>query len=323
MGKIVDLSHHQGTIDWSKAKNEIDLAVIRVQDGSTLIDKKYQEYVAACKQYNIPFAHYAFCRFLDVKDAEVEANDFLKRMDKSAKFLVADVEQVTVKNKADLVPATQKFIDVLKKAGYKVGLYSGENFYKANGLSKVNADFLWLAKYSSTKPSTPCDIWQYSSTQKVSGIATNVDVNVLNGSKPLSYFTGGFQDMIEKVVPLDSADGKLTVGEKGQNCQMLNMWLHELTYTGKTDDLFDQYTLQALKEFQKDYNLPQDGIYTTAVGAVIQKALQDKRNLTKVDTVPVKNPTMYRFAKLYDTTDEKVMKQLRADGYILIEAPSN
>jgi hypothetical protein len=32
---------------------------------------------------------------------------------------------------------------------------------------------------------------------------------------------------------------------------------------------------------------------------------------------------MYRFAKLYDTTDEKVMKQLRADGYILIEAPSN
>jgi GH25 family lysozyme M1 (1,4-beta-N-acetylmuramidase) len=190
MGKIVDISHHQQTIDWSGAKDEIDLAIIRVQYGSTTIDRKYKEYIDGCKKYNIPFAHYAYALFLNVRDAEIEARDFLNRMDKDAKFVAVDVEEVTVRDIKDLIPATQRFIDICKQAGYKVGLYSGEHFFKYYGLSAVKADFLWVAKYSKNPPSIPYDIWQYSSTDKVKGISTNVDVNVLNSNKSLSYFTG-------------------------------------------------------------------------------------------------------------------------------------
>lgn len=197
VGKIIDISEHQGVIDFAKLKNEVDLVIIRVQYGSQKIDKRYKEYVAECKKYGIPFGHYAYACFVSVEDAKVEAKDFLQRADKDAKFLVVDVEEVTTKNPADLVPATQAFIDYLKQAGVqKVGLYTGHHFYKQYGMNKVKADFLWIPRYGKNdgtpneKPDFPCDIWQYTDKGKIAGIKGYVDLNMLIGSKPLEYFTG-------------------------------------------------------------------------------------------------------------------------------------
>lgn len=197
VGKIIDISKHQGVIDFAKLKNEVDLVIIRVQYGSRKIDRRYKEYVAECKKYGIPFGHYAYARFVSVEDAKVEAKDFLQRADKDAKFLVVDVEEVTTKNPADLVPATQAFIDYLKQAGVqKVGLYTGHSFYKQYGMDKVKADFLWIPRYGKNdgtpdkKPDFPCDIWQYTDKGKIAGIEGYVDLNMLIGSKPLEYFTG-------------------------------------------------------------------------------------------------------------------------------------
>jgi phage minor structural protein len=197
LGKIADISKWQGSIDWSKASKDLDLAIIRVQYGSLTIDSKYKEYVAGAKQYKVPFGHYAYAQYLNVNDAIQEAKDFWARSDKSAQFYVVDVEEVTTNNTSDLVPATQAFIDYLHSQGAKkVGLYSGDSFYKTNGLSKVKADFLWIARYGvnngspSTKPSVSCDLWQYTSAGSVSGISGNVDLNAINGSKSLTYFTG-------------------------------------------------------------------------------------------------------------------------------------
>ncbi|GAA3328794.1 hypothetical protein GCM10020331_074220 [Ectobacillus funiculus] len=104
--------------------------------------QKYKEFAAGCKTYNIPFGHYAYCRFVSINDAIVEAKDFISRADKAAKiFLVADVEEMTTRNPADLIPATQAFIDTCKAAGWKVGLYTGHSFYQQYGMNRVRADF--------------------------------------------------------------------------------------------------------------------------------------------------------------------------------------
>jgi N-acetylmuramoyl-L-alanine amidase len=128
--------------------------------------------------------------------------------------------------------------------------------------------------------------------------------------------------------PTDSADGKLVRGERGPNVKQLNLWLNELTYTFKTDDLFDQYTEAALKAFQKDYGLPQDGIYTSPIGDVMLKAIKYKKtivyaksNAITLDEVPAKRPEKYRLAKLVDTNDLALIDQLRKDGYKVIEVP--
>ncbi len=197
MGKIADFSHHN-SIDWSKAKDELDLAIIRVQYGSSIIDTKYKEFVVGCKRYNIPFGHYAYCRFRSVNDAVVEAKDFIARADKAAKFLVADIEEATIKNPTDLVLATQAFIDTCKAAGWKVGLYTGHFFYEKYSMNQVIADFLWISRYSSSdigqptgpKPDIACDVWQYTEKGRLAGVSGNVDLNLLIGDKPLEWFTG-------------------------------------------------------------------------------------------------------------------------------------
>lgn len=226
MGKIVDLSHHQSVVDYKKLATECDLAIIRVQYGSTTIDRKYKEHVAGCKKYGIPFGHYAYARFLNVKDAKVEAKDFIRRMDKSAKFLVVDVEEQTTKTKAEMAPATQAFINICKQAGYKTGLYTGHHFYKPYNMGSVNCDFLWIPRYGGAKPDFPCDLWQYTDKGSIAGIKGGVDLNKLNGTKKLSYFTGSKKNASKTPttpkVPTIRKVGKVKVVGVKNACYVLN-----------------------------------------------------------------------------------------------------
>lgn len=186
---ISDLSFYQGDIDFTQAKKDLELAILRVQYGSKVEDSKHKEYEQKCKDNNIPFGSYAYARFVTISDAKQEATDFLSRIDKEAKFLVVDVEEQTCYNPSDLIPATQMFIDTCRAAGYKIGLYTGEYFYNHFGLSKVNADFLWIAKYSVTPPSIAYDLWQYTDIGRVAGIDGYVDLSK-TGNKTLDWFIG-------------------------------------------------------------------------------------------------------------------------------------
>lgn len=187
--KIVDISHWQGKIDWDKFAKEVALVIIRVQDGSSTVDREYKTYVAEAKKRGIPFGHYAFCRFVSVADARKEAQDFYERGDKDALFWVADVE---VKTMGDMTVGTQAYVNELRKLGAKkVGGYFGHHTYKALGLDKVDGlDFTWIPRYSTKKPDYPCDLWQYTESGKVAGVNGNVDLNVLNGNKSLEWFIG-------------------------------------------------------------------------------------------------------------------------------------
>jgi N-acetylmuramoyl-L-alanine amidase len=186
VGYIVDFSHHQGNIDWETARRHIDLAILRVQDGSTVPDRCYAANAAACKKYAVPFGNYAFCRFVSENDAKIEARDFWERSDQSALFWAADVE---VKTMEDMRAGAQVFIDELRRLGAgKVGLYVGHHTYKAFEAEKIKADFMWIPRYSQKQPDFSCDLWQYTDSGRVEGVKGKVDLNRLTGSKPLDWF---------------------------------------------------------------------------------------------------------------------------------------
>lgn len=196
MGVIADFSHHN-TIDWSRASKQLDFAILRVQDGSRVIDRKYGENVTGCKAYGVPFGNYAFCRFVSIADAKKEAQDFWDRGDKDARFWVADVEVSTMN---DMQSGTQAFIDELRRLGAeKVGLYVGHHTYESFGAKNINADFVWIPRYGGNKPAYPCDLWQYTETGRMDGVAGSVDLNYLTGSKPLEWFTG--QARVQALTP--------------------------------------------------------------------------------------------------------------------------
>ncbi|MEB9626361.1 GH25 family lysozyme, partial [Bacillus mycoides] len=95
MGVIADLSHHE-IVNWSRASKQLDFTILRVQDGSRVIDREYQKNVTGCKAYGVPFGNYAFCRFVSENDARVEARDFWERGDKDATIWFADIEVTTM-----------------------------------------------------------------------------------------------------------------------------------------------------------------------------------------------------------------------------------
>jgi len=197
MGKIVDLSKWQGNVDFKAFATEADLAIVRVQYGSSTEDTMHKTYEAGLKANGVPFGAYAYARFVSTSDAKVEAQDFLDRADAATKFYVVDVEELTCPA-SEVVAATQAFIDVLRAAGKKAGLYTGHSFYKTYNMGAVDADFLWIPRYQTNddgtihqySPDMPCDLWQYSQNGRIAGVAGAVDLNTLNGEKSLDWFTG-------------------------------------------------------------------------------------------------------------------------------------
>lgn len=195
MSKIIDISHHQGDIDWLKASKEVALAIIRTQYGTSTIDRKYQQNIEGCKKYKIPFGVYIYVTFKNAAEALAQAKDFYERAQAHKPlFYVVDVEESFGASVQNIVQGTQVFIDYLKVQGVKVGLYTGHHFYKPYRMDTVrNYDFLWIPRYSGTsapgkKPDFPCDLWQFTDKGSVQGIKGSVDLNVLNGNKPLSWF---------------------------------------------------------------------------------------------------------------------------------------
>ncbi|MGR5914000.1 hypothetical protein ACT7DA_12470 [Bacillus pacificus] len=57
------------------AAPQLDFVIARAR-WFKLCDPLYKNYVQAMKARNIPFGNYAFCRFVSVEDARIEARDF-------------------------------------------------------------------------------------------------------------------------------------------------------------------------------------------------------------------------------------------------------
>ena len=92
------------------------------------------------------------------------------------------MEDKTIKGegKKSLTEQCVEFCNLIQKAGYKAGVYANLNWFKNYiDASKLNCS-IWVAQYNNKCTYTgKYDIWQYSSSEKISGISGNVDVNYL------------------------------------------------------------------------------------------------------------------------------------------------
>lgn len=68
----IDVSTWQGSIDWSKTKNDIDFAILRIGYATTL-DDRFLEYASNCEKYNIPYGVYHYSYGLSTAEVTAEA----------------------------------------------------------------------------------------------------------------------------------------------------------------------------------------------------------------------------------------------------------
>ena len=197
---IIDVSEHQGVINWEKAAKEIDGAIIRCgygQDRTDQDDKQFRRNVSECKRLGIPYGLYLYSYAGNKTQADGEADHGIrcaKGLNLSFPFYY-DLEES--RYRAAARDNMSVFGPRIEAAGYWCGLYSGEYYYNSN-LKGVDRYTKWIAKYGSNdgRPHSMPNvsnvaIWQYSSKGKVSGISGNVDVNIC------------YQDLIKGVTGKD------------------------------------------------------------------------------------------------------------------------
>ena len=197
--KIADISHYQGNIDWTQARNELAFIIFRASVGSNA-DKKYLEYTRDC---DVPYGAYHYVKAGTAEAARTEARWFVECANKAAaKPLIyfADIEYET-QTAATTEAVCIAFLEELKALGCgRVGLYIGQSRYPYAGRAITLCDAMWIPRYGKNTgdvpgeeyyPKYPCDLWQYTSVGRVAGISGDVDLDILHGSTTLEWFTEG------------------------------------------------------------------------------------------------------------------------------------
>lgn len=195
--KIIDVSEHNRKINWEEVKKHINGAIIRCGYGmdQTNQDDKYWKYnVDECTRLGIPFGVYLYSYANTNSKSRSEAAHVLrliKGYELSYPVYLDLEEQVNPDTRGHAVRGAKIFADIVEAAGYEVGIYANENWYKTIIGSVLDKYTKWVAKYSSKAPDVPnVDIWQYTSSGSVPGISGRVDVNhcyrdFVGGSAPV------------------------------------------------------------------------------------------------------------------------------------------
>lgn len=195
MLKGIDVSSHQGNIDWGMVKSQIDFAIIRLGYGDNVErqdDSYFIKNVNGCIDNNIPFGVYIYSYALNLGGSESIQSEIdhtkkmLSKISKKPFCVYIDMEDdSTIKlGKTMLTNFALEFCKQIKNAGYKAGVYANENWFRNYLQVSTIASYdysIWCAKYSTNKPNITSnyDIWQYSSTGRINGINGNVDMNYM------------------------------------------------------------------------------------------------------------------------------------------------
>ena len=186
--KGIDVSYHNGTIDWKRVKqSEAKYAIIRCGYGKNVKsqdDKKWEENVRGCTDNNIPYGVYLYSYADNVEKASSEADHAIRLLEgKKFKYPVYyDLEENKIRDrltKQQIADIAQTFCDKLSAKGYTVGIYANKDWFTHYLTdSRFNNWTKWVAQYN-----TVCnyhgkyDMWQCSSSGSIPGISGRVDLN--------------------------------------------------------------------------------------------------------------------------------------------------
>lgn len=198
----IDVSEHQGRIDWDAVKaSGIDFAILRVGFGAPSfggrVDYQFNRNISECERLGIPYGVYVYSYAFDNQQAADEASMVIDCLsghnprlpvyyDLEDKTIIADGRQSGIASRA------QTFCNKISSAGYKPGIYANLNWFNnilTDPVFKSGSWDHWIAQYNTQCHYTASySFWQYTSRGKVSGISGNVDMNYAYVDVSLYYW---------------------------------------------------------------------------------------------------------------------------------------
>lgn len=194
----IDVSHHNGRIDWEQvARSGKKFAIFKAQyeAQSHRVDETFEFNYAESGKYGIARGVYIYIARASMADPVGDANALLDKLKgrplEYGIWLDLEDKTVDVKGKNYIRDLAIQYANIFRSAGYYVGIYCNRDWY----LRLIHQDLkdrfdFWIARYprndtgvynshSSLKPTKEIAVaWQYSSKGNVPGIQTRVDLDV-------------------------------------------------------------------------------------------------------------------------------------------------
>jgi GH25 family lysozyme M1 (1,4-beta-N-acetylmuramidase) len=196
----IDVSYHNGKIDWKTVKDEVDFAFIRVgfrgyDDGLIHLDSKAKYNLKNANKYEVPIGVYFYSQAINESEAEEEAKFLISKIKDYDISLpvVIDFEYPTKdgknigrlneaglsrKEKTNLINA---FCKKVKASGYTPAVYASSYIYRSHiNMRKLDSNIMiWVADYNEKVTySGEYDFWQFSDKGSCKGVSSKyVDTN--------------------------------------------------------------------------------------------------------------------------------------------------
>ena len=186
--KGIDVSKHQGVIDWEKVKaSGIDFVIIRcgyAEDKTEYDDIRWEYNASECERLGIPYGVYLYSYAFNEAEARSEADHVLRLLKGHTPSLPIyyDMEDNSTLP-YDHVAMANAFCQKISDAGYPVGIYASK-YWWTTYLNSPTLDrwHRWVAQWGNECTySGTYAIWQYTNKGRVDGITTDVDMNYLIG----------------------------------------------------------------------------------------------------------------------------------------------
>lgn len=278
MLKGIDVSRHQGSIDWPRVKaSGIEVAIIRMSYGTKKTDDKAIYNIEQALMNGIGVGVYHFVYADNKEEVEKNAEKFFQVCKPYIKQITfgcwCDWEYDTDKrngyrfNKEQRTELVKVFCEKCKALGMPdVGVYANPD-YLLTKFGDLSAYPLWIAKYGK-KPSTSqwkFVAWQYSSKGNVAGIKGSVDLDeIYDGKEEPTPTHLQKRRLLKKTLPfMQGSDVVL--------CQKILRSLgYDLGATGM-DGKFGSKTEAAVMKFQDEHGLVVDGKVGVKTWAMLEK----------------------------------------------------
>lgn len=202
--KVIDISHHNGKINWRKVKADgIGGVMIRASYGWFNYDKCFKQNVKEVQEHSLPWGLYHYTYATNMSEARQELYGFLNALRglKPTLPVVIDTEDADGYRRKHGNPSWELLAQMLlvqlqglERNGYYAMWYASKSW--AENLMRIRPELkkydLWLAHWGVAKPSMPCGLWQYTSSGGKYGDGINTsDLNIAYVDYPTVIKTAG------------------------------------------------------------------------------------------------------------------------------------
>ena len=188
LGEGVDLSHHNGDVDFEALKaSGISFVILRLGTSKTP-DERFEEYYTAARAAGLNIGVYFYTYADSVAAAKADAAWVIEQLsERSFEYpIFYDIEDESLSglDSGLLTDIALTFCDELVAAGYYPGVYTNKRWMADHlEIERISGVYdIWLASWIVTGEnisdySDDFSMWQYTATGEVDGVDTVVDRN--------------------------------------------------------------------------------------------------------------------------------------------------